>query len=635
VSDVFGISVSALQAFQNAINVTSNNVANASTPGYDKETVNLTEAIPQSNGAATVGAGVVVSGISRAFSQAATNQLNTSQSTLGQLSALQNYSSQIDNLFGTTVGGLSTALQGFYSAFSDVANNPTSTASRQALLGQAQSVAASFQSASGELNSLNTDVNSRITADVTQINSIASAISTLNKQIVVGTAQDGNQPPNELLDQRDQLVSNLSQLVGVSTTTDPDGALNVFVGNGQPLVLQGQTTALTTIPNQFNASQLEISTSTANGNVISGNITSGDLGGLLAARSQVINPALNQLGQIATAVSQTVNSQQGQGLDLSGNLGANIFSVGAPLGTSSSKNTDAVTTAVSVTAGGLGALTADNYILSFQGGAPLLTDTTTGASVTPAGAGTIASPYTAAGVSIVLSGTPANGDQFLVQPTAGAAASLKVVLSNPSQIAAAGAIKTTASGTNTGAAIVSSGAVIDAANPNLLTPATITFANPPTSFSVNGGPAIAYTSGGNIAANGWQVQISGAPAAGDTFTVSSNAGGTGDNRNALAAASQQNVGVLQNGTTSITGGVSSLITGLGSQAQQINTAQKAQSAVNAQALSSVQSTSGVNLDEEAASLLQWQQAYQAAAQALSIGNSLFTTLIDSVNGTFT
>jgi len=630
VSDVFGISVSALQAFQNAINVTSNNVANASTPGYDRETVNLTEAVPQSNGAATIGAGVVVSGINRAFSQAAANQLNTSQSSLGQLNALQNYSNQIDNLFGTTLGGLSTALQSFYSAFSDVANNPTSTASRQALIGQAQGVASSFQNASGELNSLNTDVNSRITADVTQINSIAKAISALNGQIVTGTAQDGGQPPNELLDQRDQLVSNLSQLVGISTTTDPNGALNVFVGNGQPLVLQGQTTALTTVANQFNATQLEIS-NTASSAVISNNITSGDLGGLLAARAQVINPALNQLGQVATALSRTVNSQQAQGLDLSGNLGANIFAVTAPLATGSSRNTDAVTASVSVSPTGLGALTANDYVLSFVGGTPKLTNTSDGTSVTPAGAGTVSSPYTAAGIAIVLSGTPANGDQFLVQPTASAAAGLKVVLSNPSQIAAAGAIKTAAAGTNTGAAGISAGTVLDSTNSNLLTPVTITFANPPSSFSVNGGPAVAFASGGNINVNGWQVQINGAPAAGDTFTVSGNAGGTGDNRNALAAANQQNVGVLQNGTTSITGGISGLITGLGSQAQQINTAQTAQSAVNAQALSSVQSTSGVNLDEEAASLLQWQQAYQAAARALVIGNSLFTTLISAVN----
>jgi flagellar hook-associated protein 1 len=634
VSDVFGISVSALQAFQNAINVVSNNVANASTPGYDRESVNLTEAVPQTNGAATIGAGVVVTGINRTFSQAAANQLNTSQSTLGQLNALQSYATQIDNLFGTTVGGLSTALQSFYSAFSDVANNPTSAASRQALVGQAQSLASSFQNASGELNSLNTDVNARITNDVTQINSIANAISTLNNQIVTGTGQSGGQPPAELLDQRDQLVSSLSQLVGVTTTTDPDGALNVFVGNGQPLVLQGQTTQLTTVANQFNATQLEIGNS-ASSAVISGNITSGDLGGLLAARSQVINPALNQLGQIATGLAQTVNSQQAKGLDLSGNLGAPIFSLGTPLATGSSHNTDAVTASVSVNPNALGALTANDYVLSFVGGAPKLTNTSDGTSVTPTGAGTAASPYVGAGFSIVLSGTPANGDQFLVQPTATAAGSLKVVLSNPSQIAAAGAVKTAAAGTNTGAATISPGTVLDSTNPNLLAPVTITFANPPNSYSVNGGPAVAYTSGGNIDVNGWEVQISGAPASGDSFTVASNAGGTGDNRNALAAANQQSVGVLQNGTTSITGGVSALITGLGSQAQQINTAQKAQSAVNAQAVTNVQSITGVNLDEEAASLLQWQKAYQAAAQALSIGNSLFTTLIDSVNGTFT
>ncbi len=230
-SDVFGISVSALQAFQNAINVTSNNVANASTPGYDRETVNLTEAIPQSNGTATVGAGVVVTGISRAYSQAAANQLNTSQSSLGQLNALQNYSTQIDNLFGTTVGGLSTVTAEFLQRILRCRQQPDLD---RVAPGIARSGAKRRHQLSerefGDLNSLNTDVNSRITADVQQINSIASAISTLNQQIVVATAQDGNQPPNELLDQRDQLVSNLSQLVGVTTTTEPRRCLECVRG---------------------------------------------------------------------------------------------------------------------------------------------------------------------------------------------------------------------------------------------------------------------------------------------------------------------------------------------------------------------------------------------------------------------
>jgi len=299
----------------------------------------------------------------------------------------------------------------------------------------------------------------------------------------------------------------------------------------------------------------------------------------------------------------------------------------------SSKNTDATTASVSVDPTGLGALSADSYVLSYNAGAYSLTDTANGSNVALTGNGTAGNPLKANGISIVLSGTPAAGDQFLVQPTATAASSLKVVLTDPSKIAAAGAVQASASNANEGDAAISNAATINAANPNLLNPATITFTSA-TTYSINGGANQTYTDGGDINFNGWQVQISGTPATGDSFSVKSNAGGTGDNRNALAAANQQTVGVLENGTTSISAAVSALVTGLGSQAQQINTAQTAQAAVNSQALSSVQSVSGVNLDEEAASLLQWQQAYQAAAEALTVGSSLFTTLIDSVNGTF-
>ncbi len=633
-SNISQISLSALEAFQAAINVTSNNIANASTPGYDVESATLSEAVPQSDGTSSVGSGVDVSGITRAYSQAAANQLNTSQSTLGQLTALQNYSTQIDNLFGTSLGGISTALQGFYSAASTVANDPTSTASRQALLNDAQGVASSFQSASSELDSLNTDVNASITSDVQQINSISSAIANLNAQIETATSQNGGQAPNELLDQRDQQISNLSKLVGVSTTTQTDGSVNVFIGNGQPLVLEDKSETLTTVPNQFNASQLEIGSSTTAGS-ISSQITSGDLGGLLAARSQVINPALNQLGQIATTFSQTVNAQQAQGLDLNGNFGAPIFSVGTPIATASSANTDATTATVSINANGLGSLTPDNYVLTYRGGSYTLTDQTTGSNVAFTAGGTANAPtITANGITITLSATPAAGDQFLIQPTANAASTFTTVLSDPSKIAAAGAIQTSAADTNTGSASISSGTVLNAANAQLLTTATIAFTSA-TSYTINGGQAQTLAANGEISDNGWQVQITGTPAAGDTFTVQSNVGGTGDNRNALALAAGQSTGVLNGGTVSVTGAASALVTSLGSQAQQINTAQAAQTAINTQASNTVQSTTGVNLDEEAANLVQWQQAYQAAAQALIVGNSLFTTLLDSVNGTYT
>jgi flagellar hook-associated protein 1 FlgK len=202
-------------------------------------------------------------------------------------------------------------------------------------------------------------------------------------------------------------------------------------------------------------------------------------------------------------------------------------------------------------------------------------------------------------------------------------------LSDPSKVAAAGAVQATPAAANTGSATISSGTVVNAASPNLLATATLTFTTP-TTYSINGAGSFAYTPGGNITQNGWQVQISGAPAAGDTFTVQSNAGGTGDNRNALLSAGQQSTLVLQNGTASISSAVSALVTGIGSQAEQINTAQTAQAAVNTQAVTNQQSVSGVNLDEEAAHLLQWQQAYQAAAKALQIGSSLFQSLLTAV-----
>jgi flagellar hook-associated protein 1 FlgK len=623
--------VSALQAFQQAIEVTSNNVANASTPGYDEESIDLTAAPPQEAGGVSIGAGVVVSGVQRAFSQAAVTQLNNSQSGLGQSNALQSYTSQIDNLFGTSAGGLTTALQNYYSGWSSVADDPTSSGAREALLGDASQLAANLNSTSTQLNDMNSDVNTRITADVQQVNSIGTQISSLNAQIAAGTGT--GQTPNQLLDQRDQLVSNLSQLVGVTTTSNGDGSINVYVGNGQPVVLDQNTYQLSTVPNQFNASQLEVASSASDGSSISSSITSGDLGGLLAARTQAIDPALNQLGQVATAVAQSANTQQASGLNLYGQLGSNLFSVGAPVASASSANTDGTTASVSIS--NVGALTSDNYLLSYKAGAYSLKDATTGASVALTGAGTGASPLVASsvGLSIVLSGTPAAGDQFLIQPTAQAASTFSVALNDPSGLAAAGAIQTSASDSNSGSASIGAGTVLDASNPDLLDTSTIQFRTP-TTYSVNGAGSFAYTSGSNIDLNGWQVQITGKPAAGDTFTVQSNASGTGDNTNALASANQQTQGVLSNGTQSVSAAVSALISGAGAQAQQVNTAQTAQTAVNAQAQSNVQSVSGVNLDEEAANLMQWQQAYQASAQALSVANGLFTSLLDSVNGTY-
>jgi flagellar hook-associated protein 1 FlgK len=301
----------------------------------------------------------------------------------------------------------------------------------------------------------------------------------------------------------------------------------------------------------------------------------------------------------------------------------------------SSNNTSTVTATVSpVTSANVGSLTSDNYLIAYNNGAYSVTDTSTGKS---AGATVTGNTIAVGGLNVTLSGTPSNGDTFLLEPTAAAAGGFAVSLTDPSQIAAAGAVAASASSTNTGSGAISSGTVVDPTNPNLLATATIKFTSA-TTYSINGVGSYAYTSGGTIppttaTQDGWQVQITGTPAANDVFTVQANTSGTGDNRNALAAAAGQTTGVLSGGTTSIDGATSALVTNIGSQAQQVNTSQTAQTAINTQALANVQSVSGVNLDEEAANLLKWQQAYQASAQALQIGNSVFTSLLAAINGT--
>lgn len=634
-SDLFSITTSALQAFQQAIAVTSNNIANANTAGYADESISISAALPQGASGVAVGDGVVVNGVTRAVDELNNSQLNSSQSTLGSLDSLQTYTNQLDNIIGTTAGGLTTAMQSYYSAWSTVADDPTSTSARQALIGDAQSVATSIQTTNTQLQTLNKGINSGITSDVTQINTLTASIASLNQQISVSTGQNSGQQPNELLDQRDQAISSLSKLVGISTTTDSNGGVNVFIGNGQPLVLQGVVTKLTTLPNQYNASQLDVATVANPTSSISSQITTGDLGGLLTARTTAVDPAINAVGQIATALSVTANTQQNSGLDLTGKLGADLFTVGSPQVVGSSNNTSTVTGTVSpVTSANVGSLTSDNYLISYNGGAYTVTDASTGKS---AGATVTGNTIAVGGLTVTLSGTPNNGDTFLLEPTAAAAGGFAASLTDPSQIAAAGAVTASASNTNTGSGAISSGTVVDPTNTNLLNPATIKFTSA-TTYSINGVGSYTYTAGGTIppataTQDGWQVQITGTPATNDVFTVQSNTSGTGDNRNALAAAAGQTTGVLSGGTTSIDGASSALVTNIGSQAQQVNTSQTAQTAINNQALANVQSVSGVNLDEEAANLLKWQESYQASAQALQIGNSVFSSLLAAISAT--
>jgi flagellar hook-associated protein 1 len=630
-SNVLSNSVSGLLAFQNALAVTSNNLSNAATPGYSVESPNFEAQLGITSSTGTYGNGVEIENVTRSYSELLAGQMRSSQSSYSSFNAYSTTAATVDDMLSDTTTGLTATLQNFTNSLQTLANAPTQTASGQAVLSSAQSLATTIQGYASQLSQVDQNVEGQISNSVTEINTLATGIANLNIQIAAQSSS--GQPPNSLLDQRDSLINTLSQYVSVNTATQSDGSLNVFVGSGQSLVTGGTAQTLSAIPNQYNPTQMDVGLQTAGTSItvnVTGAITGGSLGGLLAVRSQVIDPALNTLGQLSLGVANVVNQQQAAGLTPGGTQGQPLFAVGPVQVSNSSLNTG--TAQVSATITNLSALTPDNYTLTNNGGTWQLYDQTQQQAVALGGGdGSAGAPFTAAGLSIVVSGTAGPGDSYLIQPTAQAAAGFSVLLSSPSQIAAASAVQANAASTNTGTGTIAAATVTDPANPALLTATSIVFSSP-TQYQINGtGTTFTYTPGAAISANnGWTTSISGTPAAGDTFTVSSNAGNPGDNSNLFAMIDGLKANSLNGGTTSLIGAANTLVAQVGAQTQQAQANGQAQQAVNTSATNAVSAVSGVNLDEEAANMVKYQQAYQACAQMIQTSGLMFTSLITAI-----
>lgn len=252
-----------------------------------------------------------------------------------------------------------------------------------------------------------------------------------------------------------------------------------------------------------------------------------------------------------------------------------------------------------------------------------------GASVPLSGSGTPGDPFVANGMQFVVNGSAGAGDSFIIDPLLGAAASLELAIDDPRAIAAAAPIRTQENAANTGTGNISAGEVIDADDPNLLSSVDITFTSA-TTYQVNGAGSFTYAPGADIDINGWRVQIDGAPASGDRFRIEANSNGSGDNRNLGALAANRDAGTLENGSLGIEAGLGRMVSSVGAQTAQSGAALDAQTAIQREAQAAREAVSGVNLDEEAGNLLRFQQAYQAAAQAISVADELFQTLLSAV-----
>jgi len=624
--DVLSTGLSALRATQRGLDTTSHNIANVSTEGYTRQRVEFQSRPAESSGTGWIGTGVQVSTVRRVYDQFLAQQTRSSGTNFARLDAYASQAERIDNLLGDPASGLSSSLQNFTDAINEVSTTPASIPARQVLIAEGRALSERLKNYDTRLRDMSTELNGRLGVEAQEINTLAQGIARLNGDIAVAASQTG-QPPNDLLDQRDALIGELSGKVGVSVVADGD-ALNVFIGNGQPLVLGTSASQLTTQVDPLDPERTTLALRTQGGTVdLSRVISGGTLGGLLDWRSQMLDPARNELGRISLAITTQVNAQHREGMDLTGALGGNFFNIGAATATAATTNSG--TAAVTVARTNIGALTTNDYVLGRTATGYTLRRQDTGAAVSFTGTGTVGDPILADGLSIVVGAGIATGDQYTIRPARDAIAGMSVAITDPAKIAAAAPIRAAAASSNTGSGTVTPGEVLDPTNAALLTTVNIDFTSA-TTYSVNGAGSFTYTPGSAIDVNGWRVQVSGAPAVGDRFTVRSNAGATGDNRNALALADSLRAPVLDGGTQSAYAAVERLVSNVGLATQTAQVGRDAASSVHDSDVAAMDAVSGVNLDEEAANMLRYQQAYAAAAQIISVANEMFDTLLNAV-----
>lgn len=533
-SGAMSTALSALVSYQKALATTSHNVANVNTEGYSRQVTNFGTRVVSANTAVSIGSGVQVSSVKRAYDQYAVEQVRTYTSGFARAQTYATMAAQAETVISDSTSGVEAAMSRFFDAIQDVATDPSSTSARRVLINEGGALVSRLQDIDAQLQQLSSDVDARLRASVGEINGLATRIADLNKQIA-SSGSNADFPANDLLDSRDQAILELNKLVKVSTVTQADGAVNIFIGSGQSLVLGANAQSLSVSASRYDPTQAEITL--PDGGFITSFIEGGSLGGLLDFRDEILAPARGQLGLLTYALGSEMNRLQAQGLDLSGNPGQDFFTLPGPTVQTSAGNQGSA--ALTAEIGDIAKLTGGDYVAVADGaGGYTLMTQPGGKAVNPADVG----------LTLTLSGSAAAGDSFLIRPTADVAAGWSMNLTQASEIAAAA---------NDG------------------------------SF------------------------------------------GVGDNRNALAMVALEDKALLFGGRTSLASQVKGMVSDIATSVRSAETAGTAQATLLAQAEARQQSVSGVNLDEEAANLMKYQQAYSAAAQVAATANALFQTMLDA------
>ncbi len=652
-ANIFSTSVSGLLAFQRALTTTSHNISNINTDGYSRQRVEFGARPAMDTGSGFIGTGVNTTTVQRLVDQNRELALRNAASEHARHGVLAEFTGRIDNLLADKQAGLSPELQGFFDALQDVANDPASSSAREVLLSQAESLTSRFQLLNRRLDDLSAENNNRIRTELEQINQHADNIARLNREIVAAQGRTG-QPPNDLLDQRGLELKKLSELVGTSVVSQEDGQVNVFIGNGQSLVSGGSASRMSVQPNEFDPSVQEVVLQGSSRTVrVTGSLSGGSLGGLLEFRGQVLEPTRNELGRIAASVATAVNSQHQLGRNLEGDIGLDFFRVSGPQVLPRSSNSDTITGSpdVAFDADTIGELTGSDYRLSYDGAQWTLTRLADREEFTLAPGDTL----TVDGMTISegsLGGAQA-GDSFLIRPTRQAAANIDVALTRPGQIAAGSPV--------TGGERLVDGQPVNGGDgaigqlevtslDGLPLPGEVRLVYDPAE-----GGYVAYDAADTMLGvlpydpatdnngrsypdsaalpgelEGLRFQLSGRPEAGDTLVIGNSVDNAGDNTNALALARIADQTFMEGGNATIQESYSGLVGRVGTQTLRANANLEAQKTLLQQAEAAREEVSGVNLEEEAANLLRFQQAFQASAQVVTVANTMFQTILDAV-----
>ncbi|MDR2688810.1 MAG: flagellar hook-associated protein FlgK [Azoarcus sp.] len=645
-SSLLNIGLSGVSAAQSQLVTTSHNIANVDVAGYHRQRVIQTTHDPMFTGAGFFGNGTRIAAVSRAYDQFLEKQVLSASTRKSEYSTYATQIRQIDNMLADPTAGLSPAMDDFFAGVQEVAANPTSAAARQALLSNAQALVTRFQGLDARLAEIREGVEYEINSTVEQINTYAKAIAEMNQRIIVAQAAGSGLPANDLLDQRGQLVSELNELVKVTTQVQDDGSLSVFIGSGQNLVIGNTPTTLATVANQNDPQRSDIAiipdTPPHTPIVLPERVLNGgQLAGLLNFRSESLDATQNRLGLIAATVVTAFNNQHKLGVDLDGALGLDFFTLPAP----KQIPVDALAS-VKIDPENFGQLTDSDYLLSFDGVTTYtLTNRDTGTSTTFGSNATVSFE----GLTITSPPTPtlAAGETALIQPTRHMARDLAVAVTDPRKVAAGNPVISETPNTNMGTAKVSNIVMNDVNGVLSAWDVTLTYDATQGKFTVD--PAADFTiapdalfdpasnSAGktftlkhNTSGFKFTFTVAGVPADKDVLNLMPTEKGIADSRNANLLGALQTARMMLDGTTTLGGAYSQLVNKVGNKTHEVLANEAAQTTLLTQATDTRNALSAVNLDEEAANLVRYQQAYQASGKVMSIAQSLFDELLSIV-----